>query len=258
MSSFRILAVLVSLVAVVGCAQSSAPLSGTVVTRDALGAIHWAGQDVLESASHWQLLAVDTADSLVGCLDGKTFLSRVSGEQEPYCHRDVSGLAGKPLYLELTDSAVPFSAAFHELLTTELVRRGRLVTLNQEDSLVVRYRVQFVKRRGKVPLNSVPGDYALLGAGVWVLRHSGISELLALGTLADIHAAANEFGGSQVIITTSLMDGDSFVMRRTGAYFIHDVDVGHYLGNAPGAGLVSTLKPGATAPPVRTFNVEAE
>ncbi len=230
-----------------GCSASPIPMARELVMQDAL-----------RGAAHWEFLAQETTADVIGCVEGLVVLNEETETYDPICHQDTAGLKGRSIYVELVDSATPFSRVFHEYMTTALVEAGQKVTLESKGALVVHTRLRFVNRRGVVPLNSVPGTYALLGTGIWALQDADVLiRLLGLGALTDAYVMANDAGGAQLVITTSLMDGDRFIMRRSKAFFIDTADFAHYASNAPTTDLLTPPKDGK-APSVKSLNVVAE
>jgi hypothetical protein len=252
MSPLRSLVVSLSLLAVAGCSASPLPLARENLSRQDFT------QEFLRGAQHWKILARETVDDVLACVEGHVVLNEETERYEPVCAQDTAGLAGRSFFVELVDTATPFGRAFHEFLTTALVQRGQTVSHSAEGALIVRSRMRFVSREGSVPVHSVPGSYALLGTGIWALEDTSLVRMLALGTLADAYIVANDGGGAQIIVTTSLMDEDRFVMRRSNGYFIENADFAHYASNAPAADLKVPPKVSNTPPPSRTFNVVGE
>lgn len=235
------------------CSQSSLPVARDVINNPDIS------QEALRGASHWQVLARETTRDVIGCVEGRVVFNYETETNEPMCRQDTRGLAGRPIHLESVDTATPFGRVFHEFMTTALVQAGQRVSLAADGALVVRSRLSVVKRSRQVRNRTVPGTYALLGAGIWVLRNtSQLAKLLAMGAAADAYALTHDDLGAQVIITTSLMDGNQFIMRRTSAYFIDSADFAHYATNAPTADLMAPPKMSETPPPVRTLKVVEE
>ncbi|MDP6353191.1 MAG: hypothetical protein QF926_16260 [Alphaproteobacteria bacterium] len=229
-----------------GCSQGPVPLAR-------VGAI----QEALSSAAHWQILARETAIKTAGCLAGLSYYSYETDSYLPYCLQDTSEVRDLPLTIEMVDSGMPFARAFHGLLTTEMMDQGLKVLHDpgSERALTVRYRVQLLPRTEKVPLNSVPGVYSWLGFGVWAVVESSLSSIVALGALTDAVVAGNDYGGAQVIVTISVMDGERFVMRKSDGYFVADADLGHYASTLPAPELLPGRKSGAAAPESRDFGL---
>lgn len=249
MSQLRAIIVVITLWAVTGCSSAPLPLARENLSQQEFT------QEILRGVQHWNILARETIDGVLACVEGHVVLNKETERYEPVCAQDTIGLAGRPFFVELVDTATPFGRAFHEFLTTTLVERGQTVSHSPEGALVVRSRMRFVPRDGRVSVNSVPGSYALLGAGIWALEDVNLLRLLALGTLADAYVVANDGGGAQLIVTTSLMDGDRFVMRRSKGYYIDNADFAHYASNSPTADLRIPPKASNTPPTVRKFGV---
>lgn len=249
MSQLRAIIGVVILLAVAGCSASPLPVGRNNLTDQEFT------QEILRGVQHWNLLARETVDGVLACVEGHVVLNEETERYDPVCAQDTIGLAGRPFYVELVDTATPFGRAFHEFLTTALVERGHTVSHAPEGSLIVRSRMRFVPRDGSVSVDSVPGSYALLGTGIWALEDTNLLRMLALGTLVDSYVVANDGGGAQVIVTTSLMDGDRFVMRRSNGYYIDNADFAHYASNSPTADLRIPPKVSDSPPSVRKFGV---
>ena len=231
--------------ALAGCSQAPVPASTPAVFNM---------QSALIGVSNWQGLAKDTAQDIIACLEGRVVWRRQDWPwtQGPACLGDMAGLKGKPLHVELADSGSPFGRAFHDLLTTELVVRGWPVSRSAEGATVVRYRVQTVERDGDVGLHSFPGPLTVLGYGPFAL--GGTARIVSWGALADLYGSAAAFGGAEVVITTSLIDGERLVMRRSDGYYVAAADVGRYRTFGPVADLAPPRHVSGS-PAVRGFEV---
>jgi len=250
MSLLRTIVVLAAISAIAGCSQSPHPMARSILEGNT--------QAVLVAGSHWQALSKQTANKVFGCLEGLTYWNEEAGVHEPYCRQDVEKIRYMPIYVDRTDSAVPFAEAFHRDLQTEIVERGMALALRPEGALELGTRVQVVDRAMPVPINSWPGKYTALGAGVYAIASGVLPALLGAGAVADTWANASSQGGAQVLITTTLRDGDRVIMSKTDAYFIEDVDLAHYASNAPAADVMRPMKAGATPPELRTISVVEE
>ena len=232
------------------CSQSPVPIPRTVFEHH---------QRALVAADHWQTLANHTALQIVGCLEGGEGPAWVIWSEAPVCDADeATRLAERTVYVEPGETATPFGRAFRELLMTELLRQGWAVTLKPDGAVRVAYRVDVVGRETPVDLASLPGTFAALGTGLFALDGRSWGQYLGAGALADAFVSANAFGGSQVVISTSIVDGDRLVMRKTDAYYIAESDLTHYAGIGPPMDLVPATRPGAGPPPVRRLAVVAE
>lgn len=249
MSLLRTVGVLVAIGAAAGCTQSPHPMATFIEDNT---------QEVLVAASHWQVLSKRTADKVFGCLEGLTYWDDDAGVHQPYCRQDVDQIRYSPIYVARTDSAMPFAEAFYRDLQSEIVERGMPLAMRPEGALELGTSIQVVDRPMPVPINAWPGMYSALGAGVYAIVSGVEPALLAAGIAADTWANANSQGGAQVVITTTLTDGDRVVMSKSDAYFIADVDLAHYASAAPAADLARPMKAGATPPELRTFTVVEE
>lgn len=198
------------------CAQTPVPVSH--VTSD---------QKVMQSADHWAVLAADVADQL----DRKI---------------EEAGFGGRAVYLTTAEATV-FNEGFHELLLTQLVNRGLAVVRSlPEDALTVTYDTQVVYHREKRKTRLHPGALtataSLLATGVWVVRDafvygSSYAQKVTVGATGVAAAAITDLvmgayppkvPHSEVIITTSVLDGDVYFMRKTDIYYVNDDDQWHY------------------------------
>lgn len=250
MSLLRTIVVLAAISAIAGCSQSPYPMARSIEEGNT--------QAVLVAGSHWQTLSKQTANKVFGCLEGLTYWNESAGVHEPYCRQDVDRIRYTPIYVDRTDSAVPFAEAFYRDLQTEIVERGMGLALRPEGALELGTRIQVVDREMPVPVNAWPGMYTALGAGVYAIASGVLPAIIGAGAVADTWSNASSQGGAQVLITTTLRDGDRLVMSKTDAYFIEDVDLAHYASNAPAADVTRPMKAGATPPELRTISVVEE
>ena len=113
---------------VIGCSQSPYPTPREI--RD----VH---QDAMTGGLHWQILAMESVDKVFGCLEGLTFWNERSKTHEPYCRQDVDMIRYTPIYVEQTESGLPFGEALHRNMTTEVVERGLELSLTRNNALVL-------------------------------------------------------------------------------------------------------------------------
>ena len=100
----------------------------------------------------------------------------------------------------------------------------------------------------------------VLGGMIWMgiaIQRASAGAATA-GIAADAYSMADSQGGSQVMVTTMLLDGNRMVMSKTDSYFIADVDLSQYVSTAPAADVARPMKAGATPPPTRSFAVISE
>ena len=172
----------------------------------------------------------DTEDAENGDTEGRI----------PYCWGDTTGLSGRKVYVAFGDRSTGFGRNFRKFLMAELAALGHDVTEDPTDAIVAKFHVDAVVRSGQLP-NSVPGFFSLAAFTSWVFK--GDEEILrifptkfallgapiAAGLLADSFVA-HEFGGPQLVVTTSLLDGPSVLMRNADGYFVSDEDLAQYVG----------------------------
>ena len=118
----------------------------------------------------------------------------------------VAKLVGKSLTNRTIDivrtNNTDFEIAFEDLLITRMVDAGIDVRKNASHSLELDFDIQLVnhKGRGQAPETNVQN---ILNA---------------------------TFTNTEAVINVSLMDGDSYLMRKTGIYYINTSDYEQYIG----------------------------
>ncbi len=203
-------------VAVSGCIRSPQPETYPFST-----------QQKMQAAHHWDVLANDVANQINnalirrGYLETPVYVNHICG--------DSSDCAG---------SSFPFDEAFNDLLTTQLVNFGVPTLAKNDDSgLVVNYKVQVVYHSDPPLQWPRPGVLTSLAAGVIVMRNAP-DEILALAAAAatDILRTTSVVNGHyEVIISTSIVDHNVYLMRKSDIYYINDPDFWQYRKSEPAA-----------------------
>jgi hypothetical protein len=199
MSTFRFVQLVLLSLGVVGCAQ--APIAKTYPATT---------QYKMQAAHHWDLLAIEVANKVTPVL------------------------GGRPLFVRRPHAATPFNGGFHDLLITQLVNQGNIITQEQRDSLTLDYDVQVLRHHDRGYIHPFPGFFtsvAAVGTGVYYLSKAHWAAGLGGAALVGDVWGANTTGGTpdtEVIITASITDGFNYVMRDTGIYYINEGDTGHY------------------------------
>ncbi len=169
-----------------------------------------------KSAQHWDVIARDVA-------------------AETAALRDKAALQGKPLHVLAADGS-SFSRAFQTLLVSRMVNQGLDVSTQAAGAITVRYEAQVVRHPDNRGGFYAPGSIAALAGGVLVAREIDIGNLSYGGKAAAGTAliAATELGtayarlhsptNTEVLITTSLIDGTRYLMRKTDVYYVEDVE----------------------------------
>ncbi len=204
------------LVAVSGCIRSPQPETYPFTT-----------QQKMQAAHHWDVLANDVANQVNnelirrGYLETPVYVNHICAESE-----------------DCTRAAFPFDEAFNDLLTTQLVNFGVPTLAKNDDSgLVVNYKVQVVYHRDPPLQWPRPGVLTSLAAGIIVMRNAP-DEILALAAAAatDILRTTSVVNGHyEVIISTSIVDHNVYLMRKSDIYYINDPDFWQYRQSEPAA-----------------------
>lgn len=196
-------------------------------------------QQRMLTAHHWNVLA-DTvaqrlADALIGANPtGETVVLNVQGAR----------------------CCTTFNQAFHDLLMTHLLQKGFGVTVDPNAGLPVKYQVQVIthEAKGLAPYLAVPtsGAGAYSGAVVAQTPQMGFQDRSAFyypdratpyphPTGATATAGPGSPGMessnaiSEVIVTTSVVNGARLVTRLSDIYYISDGNRDQYLVKAPPA-----------------------
>ena len=199
------LAVLTSLV---GCA-SQVPMSSTYAYSD---------QQKMQAAHHWDVLAADVAVRLKA-------------------HFRSASLSDQAFNV-VPNSNSPFEQGFEDLLITQLVDKGLDIRDNKYQSLKLKFHTQVISHNDRGYIRPKVGEYstlAVLATGVWGVINNTVadalitSSVIATGVVADVFSGSiSERSNTEVIINVSLMDGDRYLMRKSGIYYINAPDNSHY------------------------------
>ncbi|MDH4319170.1 MAG: hypothetical protein OEV64_12320, partial [Desulfobulbaceae bacterium] len=110
-----------------------------------------------------------------------------------------------------------------------------------DDGLVVEYDIQMVYHPKKRP-QPWPGTATALSTAIVVFRDAAWqSRTIAVGLAADIMGGMMVTNSNyEVIITTSIADDQTFIMRKSDVYYINDPDFWHYQLASPAAEIEMT------------------
>jgi len=179
-------------------------------------------QQKLQAAYHWNVLANDVANQINselierGYLDTSVYVKHSCNEGEN------CGPA----------QTFPFDEGFNDLLTTQLVNFG-VPTSPEEDekSLVVDYKVQVLYHQANRYQWPRPGGLTALTAGIMVFRNAPfeLATLVGAAAVDALWSTSVVNGNYEVIITTSIVDNNLYIMRKSDIYYINDPDFWHYL-----------------------------
>ena len=180
-------------------------------------------QQKMQAAGHWDILAADVAGRLRASLLG-------SGEQ-----------TGRPmaLYVQAPRHNSDFGEAFHSLLITHLMEQGFSISENPSAGLPLSYQIQVVAHNDRGFIRPVPGLFTALTSSVLVLHNvadaGNPASAAMLGAVGlDIATGyITDTPNSEIIVTTSVMNGDRYVARMRDIYYISDNNVDQYIAKGP-------------------------
>ncbi len=171
-------------------------------------------QKKLNASAHWEVIASDLSGQLQGMLAKK-------------------GLQDKPVYINLYSEKTPFSRAFHDFLTTHLVKKGVLVSKDKINSTIYNYKIQPVKfESGMTSSLASNFKWTALATGLIVIRDVADSlhlnkDIVTAGIAADAWSTAGS-SRLELIITTSILNRDVYVHRTTDVYYANSDDLHLY------------------------------
>ena len=182
---------------------------------------HYSDQRKMQAAHHWNVLANDVANRI------NTELIRQNYLNSPVYVRHS---CGKPNACAPGETFA-FDEGFNDLLTTQLVNFGVNTQKTPDGAvLTVEYKVQVVFHSDNRVQWPQPGMLTALTTGIMVLRDAP-SEIIAIAAAAAIDALRSTSvvnGHYEVIITTSIVDRNRYVMRTSDIYYINDADFWQY------------------------------
>lgn len=168
-------------------------------------------QKKVEAVQHWGAIAADAVEQTRIALIGKDFAR------------------GKPLYV-MEDSSTHFDRAFRNYMITSLVNSGLPVSTEKKGAIEISYETQVVRHGASFDpalFGYKPGMATVGTAGFWILRNASTTGI-AVGTLAGAIGydayKATEPTGVELLITTSIVHDNRYVMRNTDAYYIEKAD----------------------------------
>lgn len=176
-------------------------------------------QTKLRATHHWDIVASDIAEQ-----------TRLALDKAP---------SGARIYVQPSPNPSRFESALNDFITTRLVKVGVPVATRPEGTLQVRYGTQLVTHVSDRSTVTVP--LVAIAAGVMaaynVIQHANqdFQALAVLGGAVGFDAATGRLerpgipSKTELIVTTSLSDGQSYLMRKTDIYYIEDADLSLFL-----------------------------
>ena len=174
-------------------------------------------QKVAVAAQHWGMIASDAVQQ-----------TRVAMEKQNFPKN-------KPVYV-VVGSETEFEKAFRNYLITGLVNAGVAVSPASDGAIEINYETQVIRHAGKFDADKLgykPGMATAGVAGFWVLRNAvekwsmGVAAAGTIGAAAayDYYKIDNpEQTGVELLLTTSIIQNQRYVMRHTDAYYVEKAD----------------------------------
>lgn len=144
-----------------------------------------------------------------------------------------AGDAGQPIQVKLPAQPSTFDRAFRELLITRMVNQGKTVVEREDAPFKVTYEAQVIRHNSDRP-HLIPGVFTAVTAGVYFAHYLGVhahrdaAMAGGLGYAAIADLARSQYSGgpthTEVILTTTIMQGDRYVARNTDVYYVEDSD----------------------------------
>ena len=208
MVGIRFAAALLSLPLLVGCSQ----LAGVPAAEP----FPDASLRKAKSAEHWNVIAGDVA------------LQTAELKNRPE-------LQGRTLYVSPSGDNSDFSRGFQSMLISKLVNGGLKVATKPDGAVQVTYEAQVVRHLAGQG-GYQPGTVAALAGGILVAREIatghlsgpaksvGVTALIVGADLLGANARLRSATNTEVVITTSLIDSNRYLMRKTDVYYIEDIE----------------------------------
>lgn len=171
-----------------------------------------------KSAEHWNIIARDVTSQAVSAI-----------AQHP-------SLQGKLLFVDRGSAKSDFSQGFNSLLTSNLVNSGLAVSTKPDGAAKVTFDAQVVRHEDSRKTLEQPGILTALTGGILVARQidqskrsqtAKVASTVGLIAAADIGSALvklNSATNTEVIVTTSIIYQDQYVLRKSDVYYVEDAD----------------------------------
>lgn len=167
-------------------------------------------QKVARATSHWDILADDVATQTVSAIGAK-----------------------RTIYVATPTDPTDFNRAFHNFLITRMVNKGIPVSNQNAGAIEVRYETQVVKHNSERSAYR-PGTITALAAGLLVAYNvphwNPESQKAAfMGAAGGADAAMSNNAGkptqTELVVTTSAIEGGRYLLRKTDIYYLEPEDV---------------------------------
>jgi hypothetical protein len=180
-------------------------------------------QEKIQAVHHWELIAKHTASLIKETL------------QNGYPRRV------KAIYVA-PSGITPFEKVFHALLITQLFEEGLSVVNAPGDNLILSFDIELVKHPARV-ISIDSAFYASLGPGLVVkagpsasqARKAADRDYLVSKTThmsSDTENHVFTLPENEIVLTTSLTQNGSYIVRNSSVYYIDDPEWWQYVQKA--------------------------
>jgi hypothetical protein len=172
----------------------------------------------MQAAKHWDILAKDVANEVAVFLNG----------------HDAAIAADKGVCVVQKPGV--FGQAFSKLLVPHLLAAGLKVKDKTDGCLSLQFETQLIRHDANRK-NTMWGLGTLLATGIYAIRdvHDYLYANWYLDWLIPAGVAADVISGSvaqlskhEILITTSIINENQYLMSKTDLYYINDRDWWHY------------------------------
>jgi hypothetical protein len=131
-----------------------------------------------------------------------------------------------PVYVPESTNA-HFDRGFRNYLITSLVKGGFNVATHKEDAIEIQYESQVIRHGASFDPRAMgyqPGVATAGVAGLWVLRNASPTSFVAAIVAGSDGYLAVKPTNVELLLTTSIVQGNRYLMRNTDAYYIENAD----------------------------------
>ena len=230
LSLFMLSLFILSLFIIGGCTKRTVPVCSQVPVPCAF---HLSTQQKMQAVYHWGLLAGDVA-GLVKKKIGTNY-------------NDIQA----SIYV-VPSGLTPFEKAFHKFLVTRLVEYGLNVSNNSKGNMHLSFDIQLINHSQRI-IRGKAGFYKSLAPGFFVRRDISLFESAKKNAFAESLVRAAEVNteagmymlgppGNELLITSSLMYDNKYIMRDSSVYYINDPEWSHYVQAAKFQNSISVVQ----------------
>lgn len=210
-----------------------------------------------KSITHWGIVANDVANRAIYALNPPLKVTAPDGTVQLIPQTQSFS---KPIYISVNSSS-KFGKVFASQLKSSFLSKGVSVSTTAEGAQILNFKVDVVTQSPIERPAYTPGTATALAAGVLVMSDVSHFQLSpypsVLGITGVIDGIAlfqeiNKRPHTEIAVTTTAVDGTSYLIHMTDTYYIDTPDASLYEGSYPQVQMdTSSDKPLAT----KTLNV---